>query len=222
MRSASRFAVVPVVFICLVSGCAQPASAPVPDNLRAGYLLRGARCGSLDRLAAYPVGLGEDLTVKFGPRNYCLEVQPGINEPVQLLALPRSGSTYYVTVHTDMARMMLVPRIELLDGTRKELRVLTFKDMKSVGNGLNATFFVTPGEHRVDYILVYPDPALTGDIRKHLRQGLDVGYYGLYSLAYGTSRQASVTYVEQGALEVRTVIYHPPGLKRSDGTGFQQ
>lgn len=220
MRSVRWLAVIPVALICVLAGCVQPASAPIPDDLHAGYLKSGANCSTLDRLRAYAIKMGQSLAVRLGNKSDCLKVGPGINEPVQLLALPRSGRIIYVTVHTDMARLMLVPRIELLDGTRKELRVLTFKDMKSIGNGLTATFFVTPGKHRVDYILVYPDPSLTGDRRKHLKQGMDIGFYGLYSMAYGTSSQYAVTDVEQGTLEIRATVYHPPSVKQRNQTNL--
>ena len=213
MCSARLFAVGPALLMCLASGCVRPASAPIPDNLHPGYLLAGATCTRLVRLVPVGLQLGSEVSIRLGPTSNCLEIRSGVKEPVQLLRLPRSVSAYYVTVHTGLRRATLVPRIELLGGKRKVLRTLTVKDMKSVGNGLSATFFVTPDRPEARYILVYPDPALTGDSHEHLNQGMGIGYYGLYSLAYGTSSQTSITYVERGTLEISTAPYRAPEVK---------
>lgn len=203
-----------LAFPALLAGCATQ-QAKSPGNLQAGYLLQGRACPEVSALAPTSLRLGRDREVRLNTGSPCIETPAGVNEPAALLELPAGNSAYYVTVHTRKERLMLVPRVVLLDGNRHPLDTLSLADMKSRGNGMSATFFVRPGQRNPRYLLLYPDPKLIGDRRQSLNQGMDMGYYGFYSLAYGTAGKSTITYVEQGTLEISAVNYEPPELHSS-------
>lgn len=208
--------VMQVAAIFVLSGCAgrHPVTQPA-ESFHAGYLLKGRNCSIVKTIPAVPVQLGQDLTVHLDATSNCIEVKPGINEPASLFKLPDSNTAYYVTVRTRRERLMLMPRLELLDGERHALDTLTYKNMKPRGQDMSTTFFIKPDKQKPAYLLVYPDPTLIGDQHKRLDQGMTVGYYVFYSMMYGTSRKSTITYVEQGTLEIHLVNYETPALNRS-------
>ncbi len=114
---------------------------------------------------------------------------------------------------------MLVPRVELLDGRRRELRKFSYKDMKSMGESLVLTVFIKPDFPHSRYVLLYPDPALTGRVSEHLDQSMSMAFYGLYSVPYGISSKSVSMDVERGTLQVRVVRYSTPHVKRVGRSG---
>ncbi|MGH2507930.1 MAG: hypothetical protein ACRETC_04095 [Gammaproteobacteria bacterium] len=208
------------VGICVLSGCVNyvPGQTAAPTSskpLHAGYLLKGRHCPRVDELSAVPVRLGQDRTVSLGSTSACVALQSGINEPADLLKLPVSRTVYYVTVRTRRAPMMLMPRLEFLDGKRQVLDTLTYKNMKSKGNAMSVAFFVKPGKGQPTYLLVYPDPALIGKKHQRLQQSEALNYYVFYASISGAERKSTITYAEQGTLEIRLVSYQTSDLNRS-------
>lgn len=200
----------------LLSGCVQ--SAAVPANLHAGYLFDGRECSPIVKLQAVPVSVDEEFSVPLGPKSACVTLGKGLNEPAYLMKLPYLSTAYYITVHTRRSRLMLVPSVELLNGLRRKVRMFSYKDMKPVGNGLSLTVFIRPGTQHDRYILLYPDPALTGDSSKHLTQGKSVADIYYFAIQYGTSAQTTTVDVEQGRLTVNVVKYSPVNIHSSRGS----
>lgn len=217
-RRISLFSVLAILALGMFSGCTRP-EPPLPANLQPGYLLGGRTCASVAGLDARRVRVGQNLDLKLGTGSQCLQLRPGLNEPAYLLKLPHSEDTYYLTVRSDRARLMLVPRVELLDARRRELRMFSYRDMKSMGAGLTLTVFIRPDTPRSRYMLLYPDPALTGKASEHLDQSASFAFYGLYSVPYGTSGKSVSVNVEQGTLEIGVVKYSTLKVKRVDRSG---
>ncbi len=225
MRSADKlqwpiplFSVLLVTAFGALSGCTRP-EPPVPANLQPGYLFSGKKCESVEGLTAHPVRIGQSLDLRLGRGSQCLKVQPGLNEPAYLLKLPHSDAAYYLTVRSDRARLMLIPRIELLGNRRHPLRMFSRTDMKSMGTDLSLTVFIKPYTRGNRYLLLYPDPDLTGKANERIHQGASMAFYGLFSVPYGTSSKTTSVDVEQGTLQIDVVKYSTPKVKRVSHPG---
>ena len=191
----------------------------LPPNIHPGYLFAGRACPAIKRLSARELHVGEDATIRFGAKSQCLSLGGGLNEPASLLVLPDSGAAYFIAVHTRHGRHMVVPRTELLDARRREIRSYTYRNMKAVGNGMTLTLFVSPGARRPRYLLLFPDPSLIGKTGRRLKQDVGVAYYWAFSVPYGTSREVPTMDIEQGTLRIRADRFSTPEVKRIGSYG---
>lgn len=202
----------------VLSGCVRP-EPPLPANLHPGYLFSGKICVPVEGLTAHPVRIGQSLDLRLGPGSQCIQVQPGLNEPAYLLKLPHSDAAYYLTVRSDRARLMLVPRVELLGSRRHPLHTFSRTDMKPMGTDLSLTVFIKPDTRGSRYVLLYPDPELTGKASERINQGASMAFYGYFSVPYGTSSKSTSVDVEQGTLQIDVVKYSTPKVKRVNRPG---
>ncbi|HEX5314746.1 MAG TPA: hypothetical protein VFX38_07590 [Gammaproteobacteria bacterium] len=196
-----RLAAAAMVAICgLLAACTQPVPTAAP--LSAGYLMAGRSCGGGATLPATALTIGTRQVIHLAESSPCITAGSGVNEPAVLLSLPVSSDTYYVTVRVWRGAKIVVPRIELLDGNRRPVQTLTYRDMRYAGGALTATIFVEPGRTAPAFLLLYPDPALVGKSVERIQQGASMASYGFFYVSYGTAGKSPVTFAESGTLEV--------------------